>query len=381
MGWAGDVAWLAGRVTGRRAKACVPVTCLPRSGWMRAGGHADTSMRSWLDGHMRAFEAVGGVPRVPVPDSRATATDRAGAGVTEANDTYGRFAGHHGCGIPPARVRRPRDKGLAEGTANMIERWAIAPSREPCLRDLGESNDYLGDGVDWPNAREVPDCGASRDERPLEGLPRLPPPSRHEVCGWCRPRVAPDHHVRVGHMRHSVPLALVGRTVGVGVTGRTVRVMGGGEVVAGRPGPRGGRGQHPTDESHMPPERRDARGPRSREGLGSRADGAGPATGERVQRALASGSVVERASVACRNVPGLPGSRSPELPERACARFVAGPAVPGHTALRDTIATIRAEDADGTPAGPGTDTPAAAVVDRAESAGRTGGADAWERGG
>lgn len=79
-------------------------------------------------------------------------------------------------------------------------------------------------------------------------------------------------------------------------------------------------------------------------------------------------------------VPGLPGPRSPELPERACARFVAGPAAPGHTALRDTIATIRAEDADGTPAGPGTDTPAAAAVDRAESAGRTGGADAWKRG-
>ena len=60
--WAGDVAWLAGRVTGGRTKACVPVTCLPRSGWMWAGGYADTPMRSWLDGHMRAFEAIGGVP-------------------------------------------------------------------------------------------------------------------------------------------------------------------------------------------------------------------------------------------------------------------------------------------------------------------------------
>ena len=52
-----------------------------------------------------------------------------------------------------------------------------------------------------------------------------------------------------------------------------------------------------------------------------------------------------------------------------------------HAALRDTIATTRAEDADGTPAGPGADMPAAAAVGRAESAGRTGGADARKRGG
>lgn len=195
-----------------------------RPGRVRTGGEAEARIVAPAradppEGHAkRALRPVAeksaglGVPRVLVPDSCETAIDRAGAGVTEANDAYGRFAGHHGCGIPPARVRRPRDKGLAEGTASIAGRWAIAPSREPCLRDLDELDDCLGDGVDWPSAREVPDCGASRDKRPLEGLPRLPPPSpsRHEVCGWCRPRVAPDHHVRVGHMRHSVPLALVG---------------------------------------------------------------------------------------------------------------------------------------------------------------------------
>lgn len=228
----------------------------------------------------------------------------------------------------------------------------------------------------------MPDYGASRDERPLEGLPRLPPPSpsRHETCGWCRPKAAPDHHVRVGHMRHSVPLALVGRTADVGVTGRAVRVMGGGEAVAEHPGPRGGRGQCPTDESHMPPEHRDARGPRSRESLESWADGVGPATGERAGGARLQ---VRRRAGARRppQRPGAPRPRSPELPERACARFVAGPAVPGHTAPRDAIATVGAGDADGTPAGPGTVTPAAAVVDRAKSAGRTRGADARKRGG
>lgn len=101
VGWAGDVAWPTGRATGGRAEACVPVTCLPRPGWVWAGGYADMSMGGWPDGRMRALGAIGGAPRVPVPGSRATATDRAGAGVTEANDAYGRLAGHRGCGIPP----------------------------------------------------------------------------------------------------------------------------------------------------------------------------------------------------------------------------------------------------------------------------------------
>ncbi len=119
--WCGDVAWLTDRVTGRRTKAYVLVVCLPRSGWIWAGGYADMSMRNWLDGHMRAFEAVGGVPHVLVPDNCATATDRVGSGVTRINDTYRRFAEHYGCGILPACVRKPKDKSLAEGTVNIVE--------------------------------------------------------------------------------------------------------------------------------------------------------------------------------------------------------------------------------------------------------------------
>lgn len=207
--WAGDVAWLTDRVMGRRAKVYVMVICLPRSGWVWAGGYADMSMRRWLDGHMRAFEAIGGVPHVLVPDNCATATDRVGAGVTKINDTYRRFAEHYGCGILPARVRRPRDKSLAEGTVNIVEQWAIAPSRELCFRDLAEFNDYLGDRVDWPNAREMPDHGASRDERLLEELPHLLPlpPLRYEICDWYRPKVAPDYHVRVDYIHYSVPFS------------------------------------------------------------------------------------------------------------------------------------------------------------------------------
>ena len=141
--WAGDAAGLTDRVTGRRTKVYVLVICLPRSGWIWAGGYADMSMRRWLDGHTRAFEALGGVPHVLVPDNCATATDRTCPGVTKVNDTHRSFAEHYGCGILPARVRRPRDKSLAEWTVNIFERWAMAPSREMRFRGLGEFGECL----------------------------------------------------------------------------------------------------------------------------------------------------------------------------------------------------------------------------------------------
>lgn len=359
----------------------VLVICLPRSGWVWAGGYADMSMRSWLDGHMRAFEAIGGVPHVLVPDNCATATDRVGAGVTKINDTYRRFAEHYGCGILPARVRRPRDKSLAEGTVNIVEQWAIAPSRELCFRDLAEFNDYLGQGrlAQRPRdarprrvARRAPARGAAapaaaasvalRDLRlvPSQGRARLPRPRRL--------------HLLLG------PVLAVGRTVDVGVTDRAMRVMEGGEVVAEHPRLWGRWGQYSTDESHMPPEHRDARNPWSRERFESWADRVGPATGECVRRVLDSRPVVEQAFVACRNILGLSRSRSPELLERACARFAAGPAVPSYTALKDTIAAIRAEDAEARIAGTAPWDAGAGVVDRAKGAGRTRGADAWKRG-
>ena len=38
----------------RRAKACVPVICLPRSGWSWAGGYANMPTRSWPDKQNRS---------------------------------------------------------------------------------------------------------------------------------------------------------------------------------------------------------------------------------------------------------------------------------------------------------------------------------------
>ena len=81
--------------------------------------------------YKRQFEEFGGVPRMWVPDNAATATDRAAAPrVTLVNREYERFAEHYGAAVLPARVRRPRDKSVAESCVDLVERWIIGPSGE-----------------------------------------------------------------------------------------------------------------------------------------------------------------------------------------------------------------------------------------------------------
>ena len=62
-----------------------------------------------------------------VPDNAATVTDRSSVYVTLVNEEYRRFAERYGAAVVPARVRRPRDKAVAESTVNLVERWANAP--------------------------------------------------------------------------------------------------------------------------------------------------------------------------------------------------------------------------------------------------------------
>ena len=222
------------------------------------------------------------------------------------------------------------------------------------FRDLDESSEYLDDRVAWLNARQMPDHGQSRDERLQEELPHLLqlPPERYELCEWRRAKVAPDYHIRAGCMHHSVPFGLAGQTVDVGVTDSAVRVMHGGEVVAGRRRLRGRKGQHSTDVSHLPQPCRDAKSPWSRERSGSWADAVGTSTGACIRRILGSRPIAGQSFVQCRNVLGLAKRHSPEMSGRACGRWSDVPGIPSCTALKDTILAIRAEDAADAAAAP-----------------------------
>ena len=208
------------------------------------------------------------------------------------------------------------------------------------------------------------------------------PSERYEMREWRSCKVAPDYHVTVDYMRHSVPFHLIGEQVDVRLSGSRVTVMSGGGAVAEHARLRGRKGQCSTLVEHMPPAHATMDSPWSRERFSSWAHRIGAETGEAVDRLLDSRPVVEQAFVPARNMLGLSKSCSPQLLERACAKSNALGAVPSYTAPKNAVLAIRAADADERASGR---TPGASdgggLVDRAKSAGRLRGADAYRRGG
>ena len=340
---------------------------------------------SWLKGHMDAFVYFGGAPQMLVPDNCATASDRSAIYITLVNKTYEAFAEHYGCAVVPARVRRPRDKSLAEGTVNLAETWIVAPANELAFHSLEELNDFVRERTDWLNDRLFSDKEGSRRSvyEQDESEHMLPlPEKRFETYVARRAKVSPDYHVRLDYMHYSVPFALIGQTCDVRVYASKVVVAHGGEVVAEHARLHGRKGQYSTFVEHMPPNHQAVESPWSRARFESWASRIGPATAEAVGRMMDAKPIVQQSFVPCRNVLGLSKAYAPDLLERACASIVATDgALPSYTSVKNAVLAVKAKDAqardDGRP--PKRSASSSALVDRAKNAGRVQGADAWVR--
>ena len=70
--WAGLAASVFDPVTGRRSPAYLFVASFPWSAWVYAECFPDMRTRSWIQAHVHAFRAAGGIPDILVPDNCAT---------------------------------------------------------------------------------------------------------------------------------------------------------------------------------------------------------------------------------------------------------------------------------------------------------------------
>ena len=382
--WAGDTACITDRTTGAKAKVYVIVVSLPFSGRFWAEGFCDMRQQSWQDGQTHAFEEFGGVPRMLVPDNAATGTDRSALCVTLVNDDYERYAQHYGTAIFPARVRKPRDKSTAESTVNLVEQWIIGPANETTFYTLGEFNGFCSEKVSWLNSRPFSAKDGSRrelfDREEREHLLPLPR-ERYEICEWRSAKVAPDYHVTVDYMRYSVPHRLIGEQVDVKLSSAKVSLMADGEIVAEHGRLRGRKGQYSTMVEHMPDNHAALDSPWSPARFASWAGKIGPECASAIGRVLESRPIVEQSFTSCRNILGLSKTYSPALLERACERANSLGALVSYTSLKNSILAMKAADAErkcrGRAPGGGSDE----LVDRAKSAGRLRGAEAYRRGG
>jgi hypothetical protein len=127
-------------------------------------GDLDAGLADWISGHVGAFEAIGGVPALLVPDNTKVAVIKACLYDPQINRSYADMASHYGTAILPARPRRPRDKAKVEQAVLMVERWLLGRLRHRTFHSLAKVNAAIAEILT-----------RLKEERPIRAARRDPP--------------------------------------------------------------------------------------------------------------------------------------------------------------------------------------------------------------
>jgi transposase len=254
--YAGDtVPVIVDRLTGETRQAQIFVAVMGASNFTYVEATWTQTLGDWIGAHTRAFAAIGGVPRLIVPDNAKVAVIKACRYEPQVNRSYAEMAAHYGTAILPTRPHRPRDKAKVEAAVLIIERWILARLRHRRFYSLAELNAAITELLTRLNdERPIRRLGRTRRQL-LEELDRpalKPLPSQPYVFAeWRLRRVGIDYHVDVEGHFYSVPYRFVRSEVEVRLTGRTVEIFVKGERIAVHM--RGsGNGKHTTLPDHMP---------------------------------------------------------------------------------------------------------------------------------
>ena len=190
-------------------------------------------LENFLRGHVAAFLAFGGLPRVLLYDNLKSAVlDRRGDAIL-FNPKLVDFAKHYRFGIRPVAVARGNEKGRVERAIRYV-RTSFWPARR--WRDLDDLNAQaeawcLGEASErpWPDDTQKSVAQAFADEQPR----LLPlPDNAYETEDIVMAQVGKTPYVRFDGNEYSVPHTLARRVVEVRATLERVRVLADGAVVA-----------------------------------------------------------------------------------------------------------------------------------------------------
>jgi len=254
--YAGDtVPVIIDRLNGKTRPAQIFVAVLGASNFTYAEAGWTQGLGDWIGAHTRAFAAIGGVPRLLVPDNTKVAVIKACLYEPQVNRSYAEMAAHYDTAILPARPRRPRDKAKVEAAVLIIERWLLGRLRHSRFYSLAELNAAIVELLRQLNdERPIRRLGVTRralleelDRPHLKQLPTAP----YCLAEWRLRRVGIDYHVEVDAHFYSVPHRFARSEVEVRLTPQTVEVFLKGERIAAhrRGSPNHG---HTTLAEHMP---------------------------------------------------------------------------------------------------------------------------------
>jgi transposase len=201
------------RIAGRERRVYALVCALPFSGAATAHFSFDMSIESFLEGHVRALNWLGGVPRECVYDNLRSAVARRDGDLVTWNARFLQLRGHYAFHATACTPATPREKGSVEGAVRYLK-TGFWPARR--FGSLGELDQLYGawrDRVALPRrhatGRHVVAERLAHEREQLRALP----PVVFDAAGRRATRVPLDAYLKHAGSFYRAPEALIHQRV------------------------------------------------------------------------------------------------------------------------------------------------------------------------
>jgi transposase len=320
--YAGLTVTIVNPETGETHQSPVFVATFPASNYVYAEVQPSQELCHWINGHVRAFEFFGGLPKILRPDNPKTGVKSPNYYEPDLNPTYQEMAEYYQVAVLPARVRKPRDKGNVENGVQNVTRWMLAPLRHQTFFSEAEANRAIKPLLEGLNNRIMMHIGKSRrqlfeelDQPELRPLPE----KAYQFATWKIAKVNIDYHIAFEKHFYSVPHTLIHQQVEIRASERMVEIFHKGQQVALHPRSRVS-GRFSTRPEHMPSNHRFIL-ELNADWLVRQAQAIGPQTSQYLNALLRARTFPEQAYRTCLGVLSLARKYPSSLLETACQRL------------------------------------------------------------
>jgi transposase len=201
------------RVAGRERRVYALLGTLPYSGAQSAHFSFDMTAESFLEGHVRLFDWLGGVVRECVYDNLRSVVAKRERDEIRWNERFLHLRGHYAFHSTACTPRTPREKGSVEGGVRHLKSGFWPARRIGSLEDLDQQYRAWRDGVCnrrlHSTGRFLVSERLAEERRALRPLP----PARFDYAYARTSRVPLDGYLRYRQSFYRAPEALVHQRV------------------------------------------------------------------------------------------------------------------------------------------------------------------------